>query len=155
MRSKELSQQYEQGLALTERMLAVLQSQLDRSEAQRLSDRAEYLQKWAEFNTWIEGVRTLIHNQTSQLEAGNAQLADALGGKIDRGNAGIVEAMNAHTKHVVAVMEKVVEVVGIPKGDTPTVEELLSAARSDPARRALVEQTMADLEFEDTEIQFP
>lgn len=65
------------------------------------------------------------------------------------------EKLKDHTKHVVAVMEKVVEVVGIPKGDTPTVEELLAEARTDPVRRKLVEDAMSELEFADTEIQFP
>lgn len=46
------------------------------------------------------------------------------------------------------------EQAAIPKGDNPTVEELLEQAKSDPVRRKLLENTLAELEFSDPQIEF-
>lgn len=47
------------------------------------------------------------------------------------------------------------EVLAIPTRDIPTVEELLEQAKGDTAKRKLLQTTLAELEFADTEIEYP
>jgi hypothetical protein len=51
-------------------------------------------------------------------------------------------------------IDALLEQAAIPKGDTPTVEELLQSAKSDPAQRKVLENTLAELEFSDPQIEF-
>lgn len=46
------------------------------------------------------------------------------------------------------------DVLAIPRVDVPTVEELLIQAKSDEAVRRTLQNTLAELEFENVEVEF-
>lgn len=46
------------------------------------------------------------------------------------------------------------DMLAIPRGDTPTVEELIEQAKAQPAVRKQLENTLAELEFSDPQIEF-
>jgi hypothetical protein len=51
-------------------------------------------------------------------------------------------------------LDALYEIAGVPHGETPTIEELISEAKSDNAKRKLLQSTLAELEFSDTEIEY-
>lgn len=52
-------------------------------------------------------------------------------------------------------LDQQAEVLAVPTRDIPTVEELLEQAKGDSAKRKLLQTTLAELEFADTEIEYP
>lgn len=71
--------------------------------------------------------------------------------KIERQARGFSEGQ----AEVAAQVEAVREVLAIPVRDIPTIDELLDQAKTDPAKRKLLSNTLAELEFASTEIEYP
>lgn len=46
------------------------------------------------------------------------------------------------------------DMAGVPQRDIPTIDELIEQAKSDATKRKLLQNTLAELEFTDTEIEY-
>lgn len=65
------------------------------------------------------------------------------------------EAQDTKLSLIEETIRRQSEILAIPTRDVPTVEELLAEAKTDSAKRALLQNTLAELEFESVEVEYP
>jgi hypothetical protein len=126
----------ERALATAEATLTLLREQLSLQEERRLSERKE-------FASWVEGIRTQIYREAEEVRNWVASCTNNQGAAAERRFANLGEKL-----------DQLHELAGIPARDIPTVEELLDQARTDDSKRKLLQTTLAELEFENTEVDF-
>lgn len=132
MRSKEQLLQSERALATAEATLLLLREQLSAQDSQRRSDREWFEAQMGHIRDWVA---ICTNNQGASLAN---QLRDV--------------ALTQETLR--SEMAQMAEVLDIPVRDIPTIDELLEQAKSNPAQRKLLENTLAELEFSDPQIEF-
>lgn len=79
-----------------------------------------------------------VADQFAQLMTMNNTRLDALGAEMTKQYHSLFEALQ-----------------NAPKGEIPTVEEMLEQAKTDPKARKELELTLAQLEFESPQIEMP
>lgn len=128
MRSKDLQLQFERALAVAEAQRDLLREQLALQEQRRQSDR-----EW--FEEQFERLRQTFMPFTANVNAAVHEISGRLTGLGEK-------------------LDLLHEQAGVPARDIPTIDELLDEARTDPVRRKLLQNTLAELEFENTEVDF-
>lgn len=56
-------------------------------------------------------------------------------------------------RNIVSELKSQAEIMAIPLRDVPTVEELLEQAKTDDSKRRLLQATLAEMEFENIEVE--
>lgn len=56
---------------------------------------------------------------------------------------------------VLTALSGISDTLAIPTRDIPTVEELLAQAKTDNSKRELLQRTLAEMEFESVEVEYP
>lgn len=98
-------------------------------------------------------VRKLSGDFQAQLRDIDSLIRDLA--KVEHNNtAAIRHDVNEQVQQLAREFEALQLQAAVPQGDTPTVEELLEQAKSDPTTRKAFENTLRNLEFEDPLVGF-
>jgi hypothetical protein len=142
--TKELLQQFERALALMEAQQTLETERRSLSAEARASDtEALYRRFNAIDNYMLETVKKEHEAIESRLKDVESHVS--------------IEAVAVLTKlsELGEKLDRLYEIVGIPRDNTtPTLAEQLNAAQSDPSVRKQIQQLFAEMEFENTEVEY-
>lgn len=95
----------------------------------------------------------LLRDRESALQKVSDRLSDQIDAQT-RQFAQLIVAVQDTLVTISRQVERTAEITMVPQGDYPTVEELVEQAKADPAKKKLLEVSLAELEFENTEIEY-